>query len=306
MPFASAPVAVTRWVESELGSSLGSTVDVVGGISPGPTARIEARNGNRAFVKACGSALNPDTPSLLRAEISVLRALPTHPNLPRLLGSFDDGDWVALLLEDIDAPLVELPWQQAQFERVSRALTEVHEASTPNPWPDAPWAVTKSAGFLSRWGTLVEQPPADLSPWWRLRLERLAGHAADVLDHIAGNPLLHWDIRADNLMVDARRVVVVDWGQARLGAPWVDHALLAFDAAMSGGEITTEAGLASDRVLRELDPTALLSLAAAMAMAFELRWRQPPVIGLPTLGETSRRWSRALEPVLDHLLGAAT
>lgn len=305
MPFASAPRSVTRWIEGELGSSLGSTVDVVGGMSPGPAARVVAQNGIRAFVKACGSALNPDTPGLLRAEISVLLALPTHPNLPRLLGSYDDGDWVALLLEDIDAPLVELPWQQEQFERVSRVLTDVHEASTPNPWPDAPWAVQKSAAFLSRWRTLVERPPADLSPWWRLRLEPLASHAAEVLDHIAGTTLLHWDIRADNLMVDAHRVVVVDWGQARLGAPWVDHALLAFDAAMSGGEITTEAVLASDPVVRELDPRALLSLAAAMSMAFELRRRQPAVIGLPTLGETSRRWSLALQPVLDHLLVAS-
>lgn len=106
MPFASAPLAVTRWVEGELGSWLGSTVDASGGMSPGPAARVVARSVIRAFVTACGSALNPDTLGLLRAEISVLSALPT---LPRLLGSFDDGDWVALLLEDIDAPLDELP-----------------------------------------------------------------------------------------------------------------------------------------------------------------------------------------------------
>lgn len=137
-------------------------------------------------------------------------------------------------------------------------------------------------------------------------MEPLAIHAAEVLDHIAGTTLLHWDIRADNLMVDEPRVVVVDWGQARLGAPWVDHALLAFDAAMSGGDLTVENALANDLVLGKLDPRALLSLAAAMAMSFELRWRQPAVIGLPTLGETSRRWSRALEPVLDHLLVVAS
>ena len=97
-------------------------------------------------------------------------------------------------------------------------------------------------------------------------------------------------------------MVVVDWGQACLGAPWVDHALLALDAAMSGGEMTTVAARRSDPVMGELDPRALLSLAAAMAMAFELRWHGPPAVSLPTLNETSRRWSQALEPVLEHLL----
>lgn len=305
MPFGAVPRVVTRWVGRELGASVVAVTDVVGGMSPGPAARVVAQNGKRAFVKACGSALNPDTPGLLRAEVSVLSALPVHPSLPRLLGSYDDGDWVALLLQDIDAPLVELPWQTGQFERVSRTLTEVHDISTPNPWIDAPSAAKKSAPFLSRWRTLVAQPPPDLSPWWRSHLEPLATHAAGVLDHIAGATLLHWDIRADNLMVDTHRVVVVDWGQARLGAPGVDHALLALDTAMSGGETTMATVLASDPVLRELDPRAPLSLAAAMAMAFELRWRQPPVIGLPTLGETSRRWSLALQPSLDDLLVAA-
>lgn len=80
----------------------------------------------------------------------MLNALPTHPNLPSLLTTYDDGDWVALLLEDIDAPLVELPWRQGQFDRVSQALVKVHEVSTPNPWAGAPSAVEKSAPFLSR------------------------------------------------------------------------------------------------------------------------------------------------------------
>lgn len=111
-------------------------------------------------------------------------------------------------------------------------------------------------------------------------------------------------MRTDNLMADDGRVVVVDWGQARLGAPWVDHALLAFDVAMSGGHLTTAIARPSDPVLCEVDPAVLLSLAAAMAMAFELRWRQPPVKRLPTLGETSRRWSLALQPVLDDLIVA--
>ncbi|MEO6998325.1 MAG: hypothetical protein ABI112_09605 [Terracoccus sp.] len=306
MPFSAAPACVRRWAEHQLGSSLVSATDVVGGMSPGPAARLQAVSGTRSFVKACGPALNPDTPGLLRDEVAVLNALPAHPNVPSLLATYDDGDWVALLLEDINAPLVELPWRQVQFDRVSHALVEVHEASTPNPWAAAPSAPEKSAPFLSRWRTLVAQPPVDLSPWWRAHLEPLAVHAAHVLDDIAGTTLSHWDVRADNLMVDDRRVVVVDWGQARLSAPWVDHALIAFDVAMSGGALSVPDAAASDPVLRQIDPAMLLSLAAAMAMAFELRWRQPPVIGLPTLGETSRRWSRAFEPVLDHLLVAVT
>lgn len=52
-------------------------------------------------------------------------------------------------------------------------------------------AAEKSAPSCPAGAPLVEQPPPDLSPWWRAHLDPLAAHAGEVLDVIAGTTLLH-------------------------------------------------------------------------------------------------------------------
>ena len=52
--------------------------------------------------QAVGAALNPDTPGLFRREVGVLEHLGAHELWARLLASYDDGDWVALLIEDVE------------------------------------------------------------------------------------------------------------------------------------------------------------------------------------------------------------
>lgn len=101
MDFASAPDSVRDWANDHLGGDLSAVTDCVGGMSPGPAARLRSSSGRTAFVKACGPELNPVTPELLRDEARILACLPDHPNLPRLLDVYDDGNWVALLIEDL-------------------------------------------------------------------------------------------------------------------------------------------------------------------------------------------------------------
>src|SRR5689334_22732294 len=52
-------------------------------------------------------------------------------------------------------------------------------------------------------------------------------------------------------------------GQARRGAEWMDHALLALNCSMSGGGLFTSQLAYSDLSLRSRDPKYLLALAAA-------------------------------------------
>jgi aminoglycoside phosphotransferase (APT) family kinase protein len=69
----------------------------------------------------------------------------------------------------------------------------------------------------------------------RARLADLAAVEATWAAHASGTTLLHADIRADNLLVTAAGIVVVDWPHACLGAAFVDVVLLAPSVAMQGG-----------------------------------------------------------------------
>jgi len=102
LPYDQVPRPVRRWVETVLGSHVVSSVTQVGGMSPGCAARLLTADGGRAFIKAVSTRLNPSTPELFRHEINVLSAIGTAPYRPAMLATYDRGDWVALLLEDVE------------------------------------------------------------------------------------------------------------------------------------------------------------------------------------------------------------
>jgi len=69
LPYADVPARVRGWVDDALRSPVASTEEQVGGMSPGCATRVVAADGTRAFVKAVGTTLNPDSPTLFRREI---------------------------------------------------------------------------------------------------------------------------------------------------------------------------------------------------------------------------------------------
>jgi len=302
--YAQAPEHVTRWVTERLGGEVESVVDCVGGMSPGPAARVRAASGAAGFVKACGTDLNPVTPDLLRAEARALAALPEHPALPRLLEVHDDGDWVALLIEDLPGSSPPAPWRRGDLARVTDALVELRPVLDTVRLDGLPSARESSPVFATRWCELATR--LDLvDPWWRHHHEALAQHAARAVELIDGTALLHWDIRADNVVVTPDRTVLVDWGQVRRGSAWMDHAMLALDCSMSGSEVSTGELARLDPVLRDRDPADLLAVAAAAAMAFAARATEPSHPSLPTLTATSARWADSLRPYLSRALADA-
>src|SRR3954453_18007488 len=112
------PPAVRNWVETTLGSSVVQAETQPGGFSPGVAARLVCADGSRAFVKAVSAEVNPDSPTLHRREIEVLRALPADLPVPRLRAAYDETPWVVLLIDDVDGEQPRLPWDDADLERV--------------------------------------------------------------------------------------------------------------------------------------------------------------------------------------------
>ena len=126
-------------------------------------------------------------------------------------------------------------------------------------------------------------------------LERLAALETGAVAAVAGDTLLHFDTRADNLILAPDRVYVVDWPQACVGAAWVDLTGLAPSVAMQGGPQPEE--LLAGYPARSAPADAVTAVVAAIAGYFTWGALQPPPPGLPTLrafqaaqGVAARAW----------------
>lgn len=231
MPYDAAPGPVHAWIERALGSQVVAASTQIGGFSPGVAARLVTASGRRAFVKAVGSSLNPDSPGIFRQEVVAMQALdPLRlDEVPRLYDVYDDGSWVALLLEDIDGRTAYHPWIPADAVRVLDAVAELTAALTPSPWPSAPLVADRSGRFLSGWDSVVAEG-IELPPGWAGRGDELVALARTGLAALAKpESLSHWDIRADNLLITGDRVVFVDWAHAGRAAAWADQVIVQAD-----------------------------------------------------------------------------
>ncbi|MCF6379634.1 hypothetical protein L2K70_18640 [Nocardioides KLBMP 9356] len=200
--YAAVPAAVRTWVDETLGSPVVATAEQVGGMSPGCATRVTSADGTRAFVKAVGSELNPDTPTLFRREVAVLGHLGSHELWADLLASYDDGAWVALLVEDVEGRHPDFRDDAelgAVLTGVDRLGAELRERGVPGDVDllDVSHVFGKWAESLA---TLADAPAATPVPDW-LRGDP-HGWAA-VLDKHADRPMpdpVHWDIRIDNML----------------------------------------------------------------------------------------------------------
>ena len=148
------PRHVQAAVEHELGSPIRPAVTQHGGFSPGAAVRVVCEDGRRAFVKAVGLSLNPDSPGLHRAEIHAMSVLPDEVPAPRLLASYDDGDWVALALEDVDGRRPDVPWMRADVDAMSVALGHLARTKAPEQLP--PFA--DIVNMLTSWDEVAANP----------------------------------------------------------------------------------------------------------------------------------------------------
>jgi hypothetical protein len=112
LAWARVPDAVQAWAAGLGGGTPGAVRDLSGGFSPGATSVLEWP-GRAMFVKAVGSELNPDSPAMHRREAVISAALPTSPRLPRLVDTYDDGDWVALAFDAVAGRPPRHPWRAA-------------------------------------------------------------------------------------------------------------------------------------------------------------------------------------------------
>lgn len=258
-----------------------------GGFSPGLAARLLLADGRRVFVKAVSGRINPHSPGMHRREARIAAALPTSVPTPRFLDSYDDGDWIALVFEDIEGTTPRTPWQQSELDRVVFAVGELTSVLTPSP------IAVESVGDLmpdvfAGWQRLAAgaQSGVDdlrgVDPWAQRHLAELASLEATAPDAAAGTTLLHADLRADNILLTPRRVFFVDWPWASRGAAWVDLLFMLPSVAMQGGPKPWE--IFDDHPVGRNAPPSAVTAVVAAAAGFMIRGsRLPPPPGLPTV-----------------------
>ncbi|WP_433076220.1 phosphotransferase family protein [Dactylosporangium sp. CA-052675] len=290
--WADLPGGVRAAVEDILGEPVASAVSQAGGFSPGTADRVVTATGRRSFVKAVGAALNPDSPALHRAEAAVVAQLPPGLPTPPLLGTHDDGDWVALVYADVDGRHPHTPWRDDEAAAVLEALRALAV-----PVRNLPKLQDGTVEDFAGWRAVAADPPATLDPWAARHLDLLAelserGHAA-----LAGDALVHGDVRADNLLIRPDgTVVVVDWPFGCAGPPWFDALGLVLNIRLYGGRIT-------DDVIGG-DPADVTGCVAGLAGMFADRARRPDPPGLPTLRRFQQDQADVMLTWLRERLGA--
>jgi hypothetical protein len=290
--WADLPAHVREAVETVLGSPVVAAQSQAGGFSPCTADRVETAAGSRAFVKAVGAGLNAKSVEMARAEAHITANLPAGAPAPRMLGSFDDGEWVALVLEDIDGRHPRTPWEQDELDATASALRALAGALTPSPVPGLATAADTTGGDFAGWANIAANPPDDLDEWVAIHLDDLQVAAARGRAALTtGNTLVHCDIRADNILLRPDGAVVfVDWPWGCIGPAWLDTVLLALNVIVHGG--------AGDRLLIGVDAGLATDVIAGYTGFFLDIGRLPAPPGLPTVRPFQLAQGNALLPWL--------
>ena len=250
--------------------------------------RVELSDGLTVFVKQAISG--PDAAGWLRQERLVYEGL-RGSFMPTYFGAHDEGDCTFIVTEDLTGAAWPPPWSTDRIASVLRALEELRATAPPAGLPRLADMWEEFAGW-----PLVETDAGPLlstgvcsAEWLEAALPVLVHSAEEV--ELAGDELLHLDVRSDNLCFIDSRTVLVDWNWACVGNGWMD-------VASWLPSLRLEDGPEPDEVL----PNAG-GLAAAVAGFFAARAGLPPPDGAPDVRAFQLRQLRVALPWAARELG---
>jgi aminoglycoside phosphotransferase (APT) family kinase protein len=287
LTWAEVPAHIQEAIAAAAGAAVTAASSKEGGFSPALASVLALADGNHVFAKASNLARSTFAVDAIRSETRVLAALPGRVPAPRLLWSYDDGDWAILLTEAIHGYNPHQPWPADELGRFLGAFTLLAEVLTPTP-VSAP-GLAGDTDFSHNWRILAGDPAtaARLAPGITALIERLAGLEESWVAAVSGSSLIHGDLRSDNFLLTTEGFTVVDWPAVCLGAPWVDLLFAMPSVAMHGGG-DPDTLWNGHSLGRTAEPDAVNTAIAGLAGFFLYRSIQPPIPLLPTLREFQR------------------
>lgn len=281
LEWAHLPPQVRSRIEERCGSRVVEAVSQGGGFTPGFASVLTCADGSRHFVKAASTAAQRAFAESYREEGRMLQALPTAVPAPRLLWS-EDGDWVILGLEYVDARPPRRPWRMDELDQCLDALELVAELLTPAP-PELGLEdiETAFAAWPAFWDGVRAQrdlPHAD----------EAAGLAAGFADVAGGDTLVHTDVRDDNVLLTTDRgALFCDWNWPVAGAPWVDSLLLLMGPRGDGFDV--EQVISRRRLMHDV-PAEHLDRFLALVCGYFFKSAAEPVPPTSPHLRDAQRW----------------
>jgi hypothetical protein len=292
--WADLPVHVQAGIEQILGARVVEATGQQGGFSPGTAERVRTAGGRRAFVKAVSQQLNEHSPAIHRKEAAIAAALPDSLPAPSLIGTYDDGDWVALVLADVEGRHPHVPWHAGEMLLVLDALLKIAQTPIPPGLEYLPRLEDGLKDAFRGWTRVRADPPQDCDPWILKNLDTLEELAGLGLKDLAGRSLVHTDIRADNILMTGGGAVLVDWPWASIGSAWMDALTVLVNVRVFDYSYDVDAVLQSHEAFASSDADSVNRVLAGLAAYFVDAARQSPPPGLPTVRSFQRRQGHAV------------
>jgi hypothetical protein len=233
------PAAVRDAISMRLGAPVTSAASAGGGFTRAFAAVVTTAAGDRAFVKA--APLTEPTSDWYAREAAITAALPCGVPAARPRWTFAEAGYFVLCLDAIDGGVPSLPWSPTELDAALRAWAESASAlATP---PDEVRAVGLPPlpdllrTDLSWWSAIAagRAPMPDVPVGVPGRLDELAAIERALPPLVAGDTMLHGDLRVDNVLIDrAGAAWLCDWTWPCLGVPWFDTVTLLVSAYASG------------------------------------------------------------------------
>ncbi|MFI0742749.1 phosphotransferase family protein [Streptomyces sp. NPDC021100] len=295
------PALLRARLEAALGSPVTDAVTPPGGFGHQLAAALTLADGRRVFAKAA-----PDDDPLTDAnvhEAAVLGSLPPGAPAPDLLGIHRATDWTAVVIAHLDGPHPDFSPASADTEQTWALLDKLTSNPAPASYAAAVNSTPSTTAALHGWDELLADPPADLAPTARGRLEQLAELEAAWPALAHGDRIVHGDLRADNMVHDHHLgVTFVDWAHATTGPACIDAASLAPQLILAGHTPADVARLLRDHPATAGSPETTTAFLAALTGHWHRNARQPAPPGTPGLRPYQHRAAAAGLALLSYRL----
>jgi len=287
LEWAHLPASVRAAVEQRCGGPVASAASQNGGFTPGFASVLECEDGSRHFVKAASTKAQRMFADAYREEVRKLAALPAGAPAPRLLWSDDVDDWFVLSTEYVEARPPRRPWRDDELRRCLAMLVDAAPLLTPPPAElELPHASEEFAAWPAFWDVLRVSHP-ELA-----HADEAAGLAARYDEAMAGQTVVHTDVRDDNILLTTDgRTLLCDWNWPFVGAAWLDSLFLLIGPRGDG--LNVEAVIAGHTLLSAVPPEQV-DVVLALVTGYFLKSADDPVPPTSPFIRDVQRWQGAV------------